>query len=148
LRNQDLVKIVTLAEAYDRIIDGASPAEALTEFINAFHRAESVEDIANALADEPNLTGNFQLNALAGAIAEYLARQHRLWPLPAWVTGPARFLEQPWHTCPYADLGLREYLTFASPGEFKTRNIFTDGAPLRPGSSHLFHHLKILRKPN
>jgi hypothetical protein len=32
---------------------------------------------------------------------------------------------------------MREYLTYASPAEFRSRNIFTEERPLRRARSHL-----------
>jgi hypothetical protein len=40
-------------------------------------------------------------------------------------------LPHAWHTTQFADDGMREYLTFASPAEFASRNIFTEEQPLR-----------------
>src|SRR5258708_163766 len=84
------------------------------------------------IAGEPTtLTNNKKLDPLVGAIAEYLAKQHKLGRVPSWVPGPARYLDRPWHTCSFADDGMREYLTFASPAEFASRNIFTEERPLQ-----------------
>ena len=140
-----MIRTFTLAAAYERIITGTSPDEALAEFLDAFDRASNVEMLSDALSDAPRLTGDARLDALAGAAADYLARRHRLLHIPPWAFESDRFLNSPWHTCPYSDHGMREYLTFASPGEFKSRNIFTDEQPLRPGGSHLFAALKTMR---
>ena len=68
---------------------------------------------------------------LLGAIAEYLAKQLGSARVPQWVSGPARYLDRPWHASSIHDRGFREYLTFASPAEFASRNIFTEERPLR-----------------
>ena len=82
-------------------------------------------------ADEPALTGDVRLDALVGAMADYLARQYRLPQVPDWAFGPKRFLELPWHVSPFEGDGMREFLTFSSPAEFSSRNIFTEERPLR-----------------
>ena len=84
---------------------------------------------------EPPLTGDARLDALAGAVAEYLARQYALPTIPAWAFEPVRYLERAWHTTPFDSDGMREYLTFASPAEFRSRNIFTEERPLRRARS-------------
>jgi hypothetical protein len=132
-----LTEVISLTEVYNQIISGVSPRKAFEDFLGAFHRASSADALVNALSAEPSLTGNKRLDALAGAAADYLAKQHRLGKVPAWTLEPERFLDKPWHTCDFENLGMREYLSFASPAEFKTRNIFTDERPLGLGSSHL-----------
>jgi hypothetical protein len=139
-----LIQTSTLAAAYERFIAGTSPDEALAKFLDAFDRASNVQMLSDTLLDAPRLTGDARLDARAGAVADYLARRHRLLHIPAWAFEPERFLNSPWHTCAYSDHGMREYLTFASPGEFKSRDIFTDEQPLRPGS-HLFSALESMR---
>jgi hypothetical protein len=77
------------------------------------------------------LTGDGRLDALVGAIAEYLAKQRRLGRVPPWVCDPARRLDEPWFTTASSSAAMREYLTFSSPAEFASRNIFTEETPLR-----------------
>jgi hypothetical protein len=125
----------TLAEAINRIQNGVSSEIALAEFVDSFDLAPTIEDRYVTIAEEPPLTNDKRLDALVGAIAEYLAKQHRLGRVPKWVTGPARFLDRPWHTCSFANDAMREYLTFASPAEFASRNIFTEERPLRRARS-------------
>ncbi|MGJ4992956.1 hypothetical protein ACQR0Z_00975 [Bradyrhizobium sp. HKCCYLS3077] len=103
----------------------------LAEFVDTFDLAPSDEARYAAIAAEPVLTGDIRTDALAGAIAEYLAKQRRLGRVPPWTGGPARRLKDPWFTTSSTSPALREYLTFASPGEFASRNIFTDERPLR-----------------
>ena len=121
----------TLAEAVERIQSGISRDAAIAEFVDTFELAPTSEECYAAIAEEPALTNDRRLDALVGAIAEYLAKQHRLGRVPPWVSGPARYLDRPWHTCSVADDGMGEYLTFASPAEFASRNIFTEERPLR-----------------
>lgn len=121
----------TLSEAVGRSACGARAEHAFDEFCDAFYLARPDARPA-MLAEEPPLTGDAQLDALAGAMAEYLAKQHRLPAVPGWASGPARRLAEPWFTTPAPDsAGMREYLVFASPAEFRWRNIFTDRRPLR-----------------
>ncbi len=101
-----------------------------------------------------------RLDALAGAVGEYLAKHYRLPTVPGWVTEPGRYLDHPWHVMifndgrdrrlPKSDAGMREYLTFASPAEFRSRNIFTEArcrsrqGPLDPARCSLFKPRMII----
>jgi hypothetical protein len=127
-----------LSEVIDRIQAGTSPDAALAEFIDTFDLVPSDEARFAMLEKEPALTNDKRLNALVGAIAEYPAKQYKLDRVPTWVAGPARCLDRPWHTSSmfidwkreFLTDGMREYLTFASPAEFASRNIFTEERPL------------------
>lgn len=121
----------TLAAAIERIAGGAPLERTLSEFLDTFYLTSSPEDRLQTLASEPALTGDARLDALAGAAAHYLAFQNRLPEVPGWAFGSTRFLERPWHVTPLDSAAMREHLTYASPAEFKSRNIFTDEAPLR-----------------
>lgn len=121
----------TLAEAIERICAGAPQDAALAEFVDTFDLAETSEDRYASIEREPRLTGDDRLDALVGAIAEYLAKQRRLGRVPAWTGGPARRLAMPWFTTAAPTDAMREYLTFSSPAEFASRNIFTEERPLR-----------------
>jgi hypothetical protein len=127
----------TLAETYERIIAGDERDMALSEFLDTFYLAPTSERRMEILRREPPLTGDARLDALAGAVAEYLARQYRLPAVPAWAFEPVRYLERAWHTTPFDNDAMREYLTFASPAEFRSRNIFTEERPLRRARSGL-----------
>jgi len=121
----------TLAEAVTGIRAGESRDQILAEFVDTFDLAASDADRYAAIAQEPALTGEVRLDALVGAIAEYLAKQRRLGQVPPWTGGTARRLAEPWFTTASPSAAMREYLTFASPGEFASRNIFTEERPLR-----------------
>ena|SRR5437660_1232398 len=127
----------TLAEAYERIIAGAESDMALAEFLDTFYLAPTPERRVECLRQEPRLTGDARLDALAGAIAEYLSRQYKLPSIPAWTFEPVRYLDRAWHTTPFDSDSMREYLTYASPAEFRSRNIFTEERPLRRARSGL-----------
>jgi hypothetical protein len=127
----------TLAEAYERIIAGDEHGMALSEFLDTFYLAPTSERRVETLCREPPLTGDARLDALAGAVAEYPARQYGLPTVPAWAFEPVRYLERAWHTTPFDSDAMREYLAFASPAEFRSRNIFTEERPLRRARSGL-----------
>jgi hypothetical protein len=127
----------TLAQAYEWIIAGAPREDTLSEFLDTFYLTPTPQERFASLTDEPPVTGDARFDALAGAIAEYLARQYRLPMVPAWAFEPWRYLDRAWHTSPFADDAMREYLTFASPAEFRSRNIFTEERPLRRARSGL-----------
>jgi hypothetical protein len=121
----------TLAEAVRQIQAGSAQDVVLAEWVDAFDLATSDGNRYALIEREPELTGNARLDALVGAIAEYLAKQRRLGRVPPWVSDPARRLTSPWFTTASPSAAMREYLTFASPAEFASRNIFTEERPLR-----------------
>jgi hypothetical protein len=121
----------TLAEAVERIRDGWPQDAALAEFIDTFDLAKTDGDRYASIEREPSLTGDDRLDALVGGIAEYLAKQRRIGRVPSWVCNPARRLDTPWFTTASASDAMHEYLTFSSPAEFASRNIFTEERPLR-----------------
>jgi len=121
----------TLAEAVERIEAGSPRDVVLAEFVDSFDLAKTDTEKFATIEREPRLTGDARLDALVGAIAEYLAKQRRLGRVPPWVCDPARRLDEPWFTTSSPSPAMREYLTFSSPGEFSSRNIFTEERPLR-----------------
>src|ERR1700710_758683 len=121
----------TLAEAVERIQGGSARDVELAEFVDTFDSAQTDEDRYASIEREPGITGDARLDALVGAMADYLAKQRRLGRVPHWVSGPARRLPSPWFTTASPTDAMREYLTFASPAEFASRNIFTEERPLR-----------------
>jgi hypothetical protein len=121
----------TLADAVEAIQAGSARDVVLAEFVDVFDTAKTDRDRYASIECEPKLTGDDQLDALIGAVAEYLAKQRRLGRVPHWVSNPARRLTSPWFTTASPTDAMREYLTFASPAEFASRNIFTEEQPLR-----------------
>lgn len=121
----------TLADAIEMIQAGSTRDIVLGEFVDRFDLAKTDRDRYALIEREPKLTGDDRLDALVGAIAEYLAKQRRLGRVPHWVSDPARRLANPWFTSASPSDAMREYLTFASPAEFASRNIFTEERPLR-----------------
>src|SRR5437763_17158893 len=118
LRRVLSMRPATLAQAFERIIAGAEGDMALAEFLDTFYLAETPECRLETLRDEPPLTGNTRLDALAGAVAEYLARQYKLPSIPVWAFDPVRYLAQAWHTTPFDSARMRGYVTFCSPAGF------------------------------
>ena len=68
----------TLAEAVESIQAGSPRDAVLAEFVDAFDLAKTDQDRYTSIEREPELTGDVRLDALVGAIAEYLAKQRRL----------------------------------------------------------------------
>jgi hypothetical protein len=127
----------TLAEAVARIGEGEPGDVALAEFVDSFLLAPDNDARYAAIAEAPRRSGDSKLNALVGAVAEYLAKLYRLPRVPPWTSQPWRRLDEPWFTTSWESAGMREYLSFASPAEFRSRNIFTEERPLRRARSHL-----------
>ncbi len=125
----------TLYSVAERIRSGVQTSAALPEFIDAFLAAASPEARLAMIAVDPPPTGAARIDALLGAVAEYLAKQHRLPSVPSWVGNIERSLEEPWFTTSVDSPGMREYLAVSSPAEFRHHNIFTEETPLRRASS-------------
>jgi hypothetical protein len=146
------VTSITLARAFDRIVAGEQPEGPLSEFVEAFFQTESDDVRLSLITDTPRPAGQKRLDALAGAIGECMAKHFCLAKVPSWVGEPGRYLDRPWHVLLFnngrtrpvlsSDEGLREFLTFSSTAEFRSRNIFTDEAPLAP------HHYRALAERN
>ena len=79
----------TLAEALERVTAGQPLEKALPEFLDTFYLAPNTEARMKSIADEPSLTGDIRLDALAGAVADYLAGLYRLPEVPNWAFGPS-----------------------------------------------------------
>jgi hypothetical protein len=126
-----LTRPATLSDAVERIARGDARDAAIAEFLAVFYAQTSPEARLAMLTTEPALTGDARLDALLGAIGEYLAKQYRLSRVPAWVGGTRRMLAEPWFTGAVDSDAMREYLTVSSPAEFARRNIFTESMPLR-----------------
>src|SRR5271169_3786413 len=88
----------TLAEAVERISAGDLRDTMLAEFVDTFDLAKSDQDRYTSIEREPKLTGDDKLDALVGAMAEYLAKNRRLGRVPHWLGGAARRLAYPWFT--------------------------------------------------
>jgi len=121
-----------LSEAVDRVVAGEPLEKAFSEFLDTFYAsaADTPEARFAILKDEPVMSGDAKLDALAAAVAEYLAKQNFL-RVPAWIADQRQVLKEPWFTTPSDDPGMREWLVFSSPAEFRNHNIFTEDRPLR-----------------
>jgi hypothetical protein len=120
----------TLAEATTRIEKGEPLEKALSEFLDTFYTALDMASRIEMVREEPVSIGT-RPDALIGAVAEYLSHEYALPRVPAWAFAPSRYLDRAWHTTAFEDAAMREYLTFSSPAEFASRNIFTEERPLR-----------------
>ena len=127
----------TLAEAIERVRCGEPQDIALAEFVDSFLTAPNDRARLASIDAEPAPSGEARLDALVGAIAEYLAKQYHLGRVPRWASEPRRKLDEPWFTTSSASPAMREYLSYASPAEFRSHNIFTDQQPLQRARSHL-----------
>ena len=127
----------TLAEAIERVRAGESSDVSLAEFVDTFLMAPDNSARYATIESAPDRSGDARLDALAGAMAEYLAKQYRLGRVPSWVSESWRRLDEPWFTTSSTSPSMREYLSVASPAEFRSRNIFTEERPLRRARSHL-----------
>jgi hypothetical protein len=127
----------TLAEAIERIAAGEPQEKMLAEFLDSFYMLPTRATQLSSLVTPPPKSGDARLDAFAGGIAEYLARQNKLECIPEWAFESDRFLDRAWHVSPFSSDAMREYLTFSSPAEFRSRNIFTEERPLRRARSHL-----------
>lgn len=119
----------TLREVSERVASGEDPVKEFSEFLDHFYDRATQSEMVACLADAPVILEDEKLNALYAAATDYLSKRYRLGTLPGWIGEPVRTLREPWFTS--SDENIREYLTFTSPAEFRSRNIFTEAAPLR-----------------
>lgn len=121
----------TVAETCRRAREGQPYDRAMGDFLQAFYAEASSAARGAMLAEEPASFDDPRYDALIGGIAEYLFKRWSPEAPPRWIGHRSRYLSQPWFPHVGDDPGLREYLTFVSPGEFKSRNVMTDDQPLR-----------------
>lgn len=119
----------TLLEVSERVRRSANSVKEFSEFLDHFYDRNTKVEMFACLSDEPIALDDPRLNALYAASADYLAKRYRLTSTPKWVFDPKRYLDEPWFSTD--EESLREYLTFTSPAEFRTRNIYTEAVPLR-----------------
>lgn len=119
----------TLRDVSERIANGADATKEFSEFLDHFYDKKTHFGMIACLQDEPSLLPEKRWNAIFGATAEYLSKRYRLSSVPEWAGGADRYLDEPWfaETSPE----LREYLTFQSPAEFRSRNLYVEAVPLR-----------------
>lgn len=124
----------TVAEACARGQSDDAFNKAMGEFLDGYYGAASDAERTAMLTDEPALFTDPNYNALVGGIAEYLYKRWTPDAPPHWIGATERYLKEPWFPSAMDQPGLREYLTYSSPSEFKSRNIMTDAQPLRRAS--------------
>jgi len=137
----------TLAEAVERVRAGVSQDVSMAEFVDSFLLAPDKSARLAAIEQEPVVSGDPRLDALVAAMAEYLAKQYGLGRVPPWASQPRRCLDEPWFTTSSSSPAMHEYLSVASPAEFRSHNIFTEERPLRRARSHL-PYLSEARPPS
>ena len=123
----------TLAEAIERIRDGELQDVALAEFIDSFLSAETAMQY-RSIEQEPEITNDARLDALVGAIAEYLAKQHRLGRVPQWAYGTRRRLDEPWFTTSSTETRDARIPRLCKPRRIPLTQHIHRGAPAPPRS--------------
>ena len=121
----------TLFKASIQIKEGRDPVISLQELLDTFYSTRSPREKLAVIEREPLLLNMGILDAYIGGAAEYLARQYSLPSIPDWVFLSQRYLAEPSFTSVSQDAAMKEYLSFTSPAEFRSRNIFTEDRPLR-----------------
>lgn len=85
-----------------------------------------------AIAPAPALTGDHDVDAFIGAVAEHVARAAGL-PAPRWTHDPRRFLEHPWFVS--EDPALAAHSLVHSPSAFRRRLVLAPATPwCQPGA--------------
>jgi hypothetical protein len=126
-----MTRPATLSIVAERLREGVPTEIAVSEFLDAFYGCDTSSGRAAMLREPPGPTGSARSDALLGAIAEYLTKQFTRAEVPGWAGEPSRVLAEPWFTTSSDSDAMIEYLSFASPAEFRHHNIFTDFHPLR-----------------
>lgn len=122
---------ITLAETGSRIASGEPAEKVLAEFLDEFYGAPDTDSANDMLQEAPQPTGIEYVDALLGAVADYLSMQYLRRPGPGWSQDSLRFLARPFFTAPVDTVAARAWLLHSSPAEFKHHNIFTEAHPLR-----------------
>ena len=91
---------ITLAETGSRIGSGEPAEKALAEFLDEFYGATSIIHAQSMLQEAPPPTGIDHVDALLGAVADYLSMQYLRQPGPGWSQEALRFLDRPFFTTP------------------------------------------------
>ena len=124
----------TVAEACARGTSREAFTKAIGEFLDTYYRTDDADERIMMLEAEPGLFKHEGYNALVGGMAEYLSKRWTRAAPPAWAGSRTRYLKDPWFPGIGDSPGLREYLTWCSPPEFKSRNVMTDARPFRRAS--------------
>ena len=129
MRPTTLAEACRRAQAGERFTDAF--AMAIGDFLQSYYTAPDPAAREPMLADEPPRFADPRYDALVGGMAEYLYKRWAPFRPPPWIKNADRYLDLPFWPVGEGDPQLMEYLVFASPGEFKSRNVMTDEAPLR-----------------
>jgi hypothetical protein len=78
----------TLSKAFERVVAREPLAKALAEVLDEFYLQPDRAGRSRVLADPPTPTGDSRLDALAGGMAEYLAKGFDA-AIPAWAVSRA-----------------------------------------------------------
>lgn len=121
----------TLAGACRRAQVGVPWDKSMGEFLQSYYLAANVEARAEMLVERPPPFDDPRFDALVGGMAEYLFKRWAPDHPPPWVGDRDRYLDRPFFPVGDGNAPLMEYFSFASPAEFKSRNVMLDEEPLR-----------------
>lgn len=111
----------TLAEVAARVRGGEQFQFAVREFLDEFSLRADDDSRAEAIADQPQPTGDPRYDAYLGALAEHLAAAHGL-ERPSWSTRSDRFLDRFWFVSDVP--GFRAVSIAQAPAAFRRRGVF------------------------
>lgn len=107
-------------------LDAHAYSTAIAGFLDSFYM--NPDRRQSMISVEPESTGNAEIDAYLGAVAEHLARRWDL-AIPAWTQKPLRFLHKPLFAT--SSESLKALLLAQSPLSFRKRMIFVEHEPLR-----------------
>lgn len=111
----------TLAAVAERTRSGERFDYAVREFLDEFALRRSEMSRREAIAEQPEPTGDPRWDAYLGALAEHLAAVHQI-ERPAWSVEPDRFLDRFWFVSEVP--GFRAVAIAQSPAAFRRRGVF------------------------
>ena len=120
----------------------------LAEFVDSFLLAPSTPGTLLASSKRSRHLGQCSVSMRWSARLRNTSPSNTgLAPFPPWTSIPRGVSIEPWFTTSSPVPPMREYLSFASPAEFRSRNIFTEERPLRRARSHLPYTNKTGMRP-
>jgi hypothetical protein len=111
----------TLASVAERVRGGEEFRYAVREFLDEFALRPDDRSRTDAIAKQPDFTGDARYDAYLGALAEHLAAVHGL-GRPAWAIEPSRFLDRFWFVSEVP--GFRAISIAQAPAAFRRRGVF------------------------
>lgn len=111
----------TLAGVARRVRDGEEFRFAVREFLDEFALRADEASRTQAIAEQPDPTGDPRYDAYLGALAEHLAVAHGL-ERPSWSVRPDRFLDRFWFVSDVP--GFRALSIAQAPAAFRRRGVF------------------------